>query len=144
MGVTVTFSYAAWLGSFPQFKHVLQPQAQGYFNLATSWCRNDGGGPVDDATLQISLLNLLTAHLAQLFAPPPEGGPATPIPGRISSASEGSVSVGTDLEGQMPSRAWFAQTEFGLTYWQLSAPFRTMRYLPKRHRRIFNPWRGHF
>ena len=130
-----------------------------YFDLATTFCRNDGGGPVGAGVggcgglfsffsspttsaaatqLQTNMLNLLTAHLAQLFAPLPTGQPASGLVGRITSASEGSVSVSAEFPAS-PAAAWFLQTAYGAAFWQMSAPFRTARYLPG-PQRVNNPW----
>ena len=79
---------------------------------------------------------MLTAHLAWLYAPrDANGNPAStgqiapPLVGRISTASEGSVSVSTELTSSgSPSEAFFSQTKYGLSFWQATAQFRTARY----------------
>lgn len=142
MGVIVTFDYPTWVQLFPNFAYITQPQAQLYFGIATQLHRNDGGGPVTDNQTQSNLLNLLTAHIAQLFAPAPNGttGRDASIVGRITNASEGSVSVATEMPMPTnPSSAWFLQTQYGALYWTASAPFRTMRYIPGRPKPN-NPW----
>lgn len=154
MGVVITFDYGKWVQLFPNFSYVSQPQAQLYFGLAEQFCRNDGGGPVggwpglcgffnnttNDAAIQTqtNFLNLLTAHLAQLFAPASTGQAPSGIVGRISSASEGSVSVAAEFP-MTANSAWFNTTVYGSAFWQASAPFRTARYIaatPKPN----NPW----
>jgi Protein of unknown function (DUF4054) len=144
MGVTVTFNYAQWLQLFPSFSYITQPQAQEYFNLATQVHRNDGGGPVTLASTQTNLLNLVTAHIASLLAPPPDnpGGPPArdaAVVGRITSASEGSVSVSTENSFPPGSSQWWQQTQYGAMYWQMSRVFRTARYLKGRPR-VMNPF----
>lgn len=144
MGVIVAFDYAAWLATYPEFTGVVtQDQATSYFNLATTIHRNDGGGPVNNAAQQLSLLNMLTAHLSALFAPPATGGQATTLVGRINSATEGSVSVqaaySTDVSQRM---AWFIQTKYGAMYYTATAPFRTMRYVPNTRGRGVVGWPG--
>jgi hypothetical protein len=143
MGVIVTFNYQSWIQLFPQFAYITQPQAQMFFQLATQLHRNDGGGPVSDVNTQTNLLDLATAHLVQLFAPNITGQSPNRdanVVGRITNASEGSVSVATEFP--MPANAtasWWAQTSYGAFYWTVSAPFRTMRYAaapPKPN----NPW----
>lgn len=129
MGVTVEFSYSAWAQAYPEFSNVTQNQAIMFWNEATIYCRNDGCGPVSSETTQSFLLNLLTAHIAMLRV----GTAANPVPapvGRISDASEGSVSVSTELPTMPTAAAWFSQTQYGLSYWTATAPYRTMRYLP--------------
>jgi hypothetical protein len=73
---------------------------------------------------------MLTAHIAALYAPSTASGssPATP-PGRISNASEGSVSAAFELNTPQAA-AWYAQTKYGVSFWAATAPFRTMHYVP--------------
>jgi hypothetical protein len=68
------------------------------------------------------------------------GQQASPLVGRIDNASEGSVAVATQNDYPPGTPQWFQQTKYGSDYWAASAPFRTMRYRPPHHRRIFNPW----
>jgi hypothetical protein len=138
MGVIVTFNYAQWAATFPAFAStVTQNQAQSYFNIATSIHRNDGGGPLNDPTQQLNLLNMLTAHLAQLFTSPVPGQPASTVVGRINSASQGSVSVQAAYSNNVSEQmAWFIQTQYGALYWTAAAPFRTMRYIPNKRRGV--------
>jgi Protein of unknown function (DUF4054) len=138
MGVVVQFNYAAWAALYPEFgTTVTQTQADGYFDIATTIHRNDGGGPVNSPAQQIQLLNMLTAHIAQLMAPPSPGQQPSQIVGRINSATQGSVSVqaaySTNVSQQM---AFFIQTKYGALYWTATAPYRTMRYRPNLRRGV--------
>ncbi len=141
MGAIATFDYAKWIASFPEFNgSVTEPMAELYFATATIQHANDGTGPVKDEAQQLTLLNLIVAHLAKLFSPV-NGVVPSGVPGRISNASEGSVSVGYDL-GNLPMAAtWWAQTSYGFLYWQLTALYRTARYIPG-PRRYFGPLFG--
>ncbi|MCC8963767.1 DUF4054 domain-containing protein [Bradyrhizobium sp. Pear76] len=141
MGVVVQFNYAQWAATYPEFgATVNQTQAQNYFQIATSIHRNDGGGPVCDPTIQLNLLNMLTAHVAALFGPPVAGAQPSTIVGRISSASEGSVSVQAAYSNNVSQQmAWFIQTKYGAMYWTAAAPFRTMRYVPSFRRGVVGP-----
>jgi hypothetical protein len=79
---------------------------------------------VADAAVRSVLLNMLTAHIAALNSPGASG-----VVGRVSSASEGSVSVSAELA--VPgSAAWFAQTRYGIAFWQATAQYRTATYRP--------------
>lgn len=130
MGVVVQFSYASWAALFPQFGNLTTAQITGpVLTVAEQYCRNDGGGPVNNAGVQAQLLNLMVAHVAQLLFGS-SAQPVSPLVGRISSATEGSVSVGIDFP-VTPSNAWFVQTQYGAAYWQLALPFRLGRYAPK-------------
>src|SRR5258708_22751334 len=154
-GPIVTFSYPLWVARYPEFNGVDELTAQAYFNEATLYFRNEGTGPVNDptGTVQLTLLNMLTAHIALLNAlqvngvpntEEPGGTPPPNIVGRISQASEGSVSVSSELS-MAPSTSgmfvWLEQTRDGLAFWAAPAAFRTMRYIPG-PRRNFTPSAG--
>ncbi|HEY6030504.1 MAG TPA: DUF4054 domain-containing protein [Gaiellaceae bacterium] len=141
MGVTVAFSFDAFVAQFPEMEPIGATLAQNYWTIATMMHANDGSGPIGNPAQQSSLLNMLTAHLAQLFAPrDPAGNPAAsgaPSPqivGRISSASEGSVSVQTEaLQGFTTAQAsWLSQTKYGALYWAATAFARTARSVQAR------------
>lgn len=139
MGVHVVFDYDQWIVAFPQFATAPgeTPVTSVCLPIAEQYCRNDGGGPVQSIELQTQMLNLMVAHVCQLLYGPNGNNPSG-IVGRITNASEGSVSVGSDFPVTQAT-AWFAQTTFGAMFLQLAAPFRTMRYAPG-PRRNFNPW----
>lgn len=137
MGVVVSFDYAAWVAQYGEFAAVPQPLVEANFVIATTMQRNDGGGPVNNATVQAVALNLLTAHITALYSQsqndPTPGAPkdASGMVGRISNASQGSVSAqadyGTTTSEQM---AWAVQTKYGAQWWAMLAPYRRMHYLP--------------
>lgn len=125
MGI-VTFDPAAWKARYPEFAQVPDLTATAYFNEATIYCRNDCS-PVDPTTLAV-FLNMLTAHIAALnYAF--NGSPSSPIVGRISDATEGSVHVATQNDYAPGTVQWYQQTKYGSAYWAASAAFRTMRYV---------------
>ena len=130
MGAVAVFDYELWLAQYPELCNVSLPQAQGYWNTATVLHRNDGRGPVNDADMQRTLLNTLAAHIAYLRV----GTKANPsaasqgLTGRVTSATQGSVSVSTELPGMTANAAYFATSPYGLDYWNAMAPFRTMHY----------------
>jgi hypothetical protein len=130
---TVTFDPAAFIAAFPDFAGCSAPQLQGYFNRATLLFANAGWtGALPQAA---TLLDLLTAHIAWLNAPrdandnpSSQGQPASPLVGRVTNASEGSVSVQVDMgeaDAGSPSQAYFMQTKWGAEFWAATAQFRT-------------------
>jgi len=141
MGVIVAFNYAQWVGTFPEFAATMnQLQAQSYFGIATTIHRNDGGGPVNNSDQQLNLLNLVTAHIAKLFAPPAPGQSPSGIVGRIASATEGSVAVQAAYSNNVSEQmAFFIQTQYGALYWTATSPFRTARYVPNKNRGVVGP-----
>jgi hypothetical protein len=101
--------------------------AQTYFDEAALYCDNTPCSIVQDLNERTFLLNMVTAHIAALNAPL-NGQPSSPLVGRISGATQGSVSVQTDF--QVPgSAAWFAQTKYGAAYWQATTKYRSMLYV---------------
>lgn len=139
MGVIVTFDPNAFIRLFPQFSSITPEMfTQVILPLAQQYCRNDGGGPVATAASQTNLLNLMVAHICQLFYPNGPNGPAGPLVGMIKSVTEGSVDVSVEFP-LTQNNAWYMQTPFGAAFWQASAAYRTMRYIPRLNRN-FNPW----
>lgn len=142
MGVVVTFNYATWTARYPELAdRVNATLAQLYFNEATIYHKNDGTGSITDPTIQLTLLNMVTAHIAALYAAHSDGqdNERLKMVGRISSAAEGSVNVSADLQGTPGSAQWWQQTQYGASYWQATTAYRTMRYHRQRGRN-FNPF----
>lgn len=126
IGVLVVADFQA---AYPAFSTLTPEQVQSLFDVATIFLRNDGTGPCRVVATQTRLLYMLTAHLAQLTYGANGGGNAGMV-GRISSASEGSVLVGTEFDGP-PNAAWFSQTQYGATFWQATVAYRMVAgYVP--------------
>lgn len=132
----VTFNYAAWVARFPEFANVSQQLAQLYFNEAALFVSNTGRHQRVRMWVLPYLLNLMTAHLAWLYAPrdangnPSSSGENAPmVVGQMTSASEGAVNISTKPQS-FDTAEWFAQTKYGYEFWQATAPARTFRYMP--------------
>lgn len=139
MGVIIVLDYATWQATYPEFSSTSQQQFNTYYAMAQVFVRNDGGGSVGDATLQMALLQMATAHVAKLSAPPGELPTDPSIVGRISNAAEGSVNVASEMDVPPGTAQWWNQTRYGAMVWVAMAPSRTMRYLPG-SRRISDPF----
>jgi hypothetical protein len=139
MGVAIDYTYAQWIAAYPQFTSTVTSDAfaNTVYPLAQQYCRNDGGGPVSSSQIQTVLLGLMCSHIAQLLFGVNGQGPSG-IVGRVTDATEGSVSVSADFPAT-PANAWFLQTQFGASFWQATAAYRVMRYIPG-PRRAFNPF----
>lgn len=134
----ITFDKAAFLARYPEFTAVADASLQAYFDDSNLYCRNSLTNPAyADGTLA-QLLYMLTAHLAWLNTPrnasgiPDSSGtdPAPAVVGRISSASQGSVSISSEygnVDAGGPSQAWYMQTRYGAAYWAASTGYRTAR-----------------
>lgn len=126
----VEFSADEFLAIYPEFTGAATPSLQFNFNLATLNISNCCGSPVPDPNVRQSLLYLLTAHITALFTPSAQNANQPPgIVGRISNASQGSVSVGAQMPGTISS-AWFDQTKYGAHFWTITAVFRTIHHIP--------------
>lgn len=154
----VTFDYLWFQRRYSTIAEWCSPdEAQGFFDLACIYCDNsDAGGatqawgemdllifdyfgypgarwrgsPVTDIGTRQNLIGLMMAHIATLLAPI-NGQPATTLVGRITNASEGSVSVSSDFPSD-PTSAWYTQTKYGAMFWAATARYRTFRYVPGR------------
>lgn len=139
----VTFSYPQWAARYPELAAaVLQPEAQAYFDEACLYLNNTALSVVRDLAARALILNMITAHIAQLNRKV-SGALASPIVGRISSATQGSVTVQAAFEGAKGSAQWWLQTPYGTAAWQALARYRTAHYRPG-HQRSMQPWIGGF
>lgn len=147
---TAVFSYSAWSLRYPELvitnpatgqPIVTEPLAVMLFAEAGIYLANDDCSLVqaDPITYQprLSILNMIVAHLAAIGP----GIAGSGLVGRITDASQGSVSIKTDL-GALPGSATFwAQTSYGLSAYQALAGYRTARYVPPRRGGGYG-WRG--
>ncbi len=126
----VTFVFADWIARYPEFALVDPAAAQLYFDEAQLYCDNSLR-VVRTVSVLTMLLYMVTAHIAALNSPITPSGisPVTP-PGRVASATEGSVSVSFDVgsEAAPGSKAWFVQTKYGFAFWQATLSYRLSRY----------------
>jgi hypothetical protein len=141
----VTFSYTDWSARYPELAtSVSSATAQAYFNEACLYCDNTPTSIITDAIQpggeRELLLNMVTAHIAALNAPL-NGQASSPLVGRISGATEGSVSVQTQFDVAPGSAQWFAQTKYGAAYWFATTKYRTMMYV-RGPVPIANPFNG--
>ncbi len=137
----VVFSAPEFLALYPQFT-AQSAFLQNNFNLATTqlnntcgcsgtsppgpWPQGGGGSRVIDANLRQTLLYLLTCHITKLLNG--EGStPATGLVGRIADATEGTVSASVEYDAQ--GGAYYLQTQYGVTYWQATAPYRQAKHV---------------
>ena len=125
----VVFDSAAFKARYPEFAAVGDPLLSACFREAGLYLSNSDNSPVQNLTRRAVLLNMLTAHIAALGGALSSDGQPRPV-GRISSATEGSVSA--SMEYLAPgSSAWFAQTQYGADFWQATSSLRGFRYIPR-------------
>jgi len=136
----VVFDYADWLARYPEFSGVTEPKAIAYFLEAELFCDNTPISivPYDPAasppvlTRELLLL-MLTAHIAWIY-----GAAQSSMTGRITSATEGSVSVSSENPYPAGTVQWYQQSRYGSSFWAATAQWRTMLYRPQASRFGFN------
>ena len=126
----VSFSYSAWSARYPELGAWVTPTlAAMYFAEAGIYCDNTDTSLIVDATMRTVLLYQLTSHIAALNAPL-NGQPSSPLVGRVSGATEGSVSVQVQMDMPPGSAQWYNSTKYGAAYWAATAQYRAARYIP--------------
>jgi hypothetical protein len=120
----VVFDAEEFLTLYPQFQNVFSPsQLEQFFNVACLLCNNTENSPIADLNERKTLLYMLVCHIATLMQR------GTAMPGLITSATEGKVSVGLQAYTNNPN--WYNQTQCGSMYWLATAKYRVgMRYVP--------------
>lgn len=142
----VRFVDSEFKARYPAFGSVAAGLLQLDFDIATLFLNNSCCSVVRDARVREKLLYLLTAHIAALMQGE-NGKPPSGVVGRVDSATEGSVSVSVAYADQMSmTEAYFAQTQYGVMFWQGTAAYRTALYIPAPMTGCFTthgfPWRG--
>lgn len=128
MGVVVTFNYAGWVARYPEFSAVAEATADAYFAEACIYHNNTLTGLVCDEAAQRTYLNMMTAHIAARYSAGTSPQPSNTPVGRLSSATEGSVSSSFENSYPPGTAQWFQQTKYGSDYWNATKAYRTARY----------------
>jgi hypothetical protein len=100
-------------------------QLEDYFAMAESFLDNTECSVVKDLGSRKRMLYLLVAHIATITGMAEKGNP---VVGRISSATEGTVSVSLDYGTMGNNERWYLQTPWGAMYWQLTKRYRSAVY----------------
>lgn len=127
----VVFDPTAFRTAYPEFVGVSDARATDMFTIcAASFLDNTNNSPVMDLDYRTNLFYMLIAHMLLLL-----GTSDTPTlnnapPGRLSSATEGTVSSQFEylIAPGSSMAAWFTQTKYGAMYWMATARFRSARY----------------
>ncbi|EAR8731058.1 DUF4054 domain-containing protein, partial [Salmonella enterica] len=128
---TVTFDSQVFVSLYPEFSTATPELLTAVFNQVTAlYLDNTDDSPVTDLNEREQLLFLLVAHLCSLRGLGSGKDGQAGLVGRITSASEGSVSVSVDNSGSNDASWWYLQTSYGADYWQATAPYRSMQYVP--------------
>ena len=128
MGVVV-FNPDSFREIYPQFVDTPNAVLDWWFAQAETLLNNTDCSIVKDLGERERLLMLLMRHLAALDERAEQGG----LVGRIASATEGSVSVSAEMPASSAGAAWYNQTPFGASFWQLTSKYRRFKYVSGRH-----------
>ena len=106
----VVFDPAHFKEIYPQFAGISDTQLEWFFKKSEQILDNSENSCIDEDT-RLIWFYLLVAHYAELQTQIQSGNSAV---GRISSATEGSVSVSLDYPTSAVGREkWFNQTPYG-------------------------------
>ena len=125
MSGVVEFNVNKFRSLYPNLK-ATDDQLNWYFVESTMLLNNTSKSCVKSLAEREVLLFLLVAHFAVLQQRV-EGD--NEVVGRISSASQGSVSVTLDNGQTTLSDKWYQQTPYGSKYWALTAKYRSFLYV---------------
>lgn len=124
MDGVVVFVIAEFRALYPSIK-ATDEQLLMFFSIAESFLDNTKCSVVKDLEQRKYMLYLLVAHMAALNQQTEEGNA---VVGRLSSATEGTVSVSLDYGTMGNNERWYLQTPYGAMYWQLTKRYRSMLY----------------
>jgi hypothetical protein len=129
---TVALDFPSWALRYPELEWIGPVLAGIYWAEAGLYLDNTDSSPITDDTpvagQRALLLGMITAHIAALNSGQ-QGQTPSASAGRVSQASEGQVNVTLDLTASPGSMQWYAQTRYGLAYWQATASFRHASYI---------------
>lgn len=134
----VVFDPATFKLAFPEFAQVPDARLTVLFGMVTATTiDNTDASIVVDPAQRAPMIDLLIAHMLTLFGYVRTDGtsvPGTGVVGRVSSATEGSVSTSLEYRAAATAtEAWYNQTPYGAMYWAMTAPFRSFRYVALGH-----------
>lgn len=131
---TVVFVFADWAARYPELVGPSETppgtgtttavQAADDFVLAGLYLNNTPTSVVQDIPTRTILLYMITAHLACLAARQEAEPNGNALVGRISDATQGSVSVSADVGTTSNSEAFWYQTQYGMAFWKATVRFR--------------------
>lgn len=120
----VEFVVAEFRALYPSIQ-ATDAQLEMYFEMAETFLDNTPCSVVKNLEARKRLLYLLVAHIATLTGQAEAGNN---VVGRISNATEGTVSIGIDYGTMGNNERWYLQTPWGAMYWQLTKKYRSAVY----------------
>ncbi|WP_236516068.1 DUF4054 domain-containing protein [Escherichia coli] len=124
MSNVFVFDPAAFKLSYPQFAKFTNEQLTNFFEEVENTIVDNTESSCFSLKDRKKRFYLLVAHNAELQNRINDGN--TGLVGRISSATEGSVSISTDYSmGSGALEQWLKQTPYGAKFYAFTAPYRT-------------------
>lgn len=127
------FDYAAWSARFPAMAAVTSEATAAivFADVGALYIDNTNGSIIRDVDQRTRAMYYAVCHLLALDARAGAGGDAGDAsPGRVGSATEGSVTVALVYDVNGDNAAWWSQTTYGATVYQILSPFRLGFYQP--------------
>jgi hypothetical protein len=118
----VELNTAKFRGMLPELSAVADDELAGYFMRAQLYIDNGETALIPNPPRE-SILYLTMAHLISLY----KDGRGSSV-GRISSASQGSVSVSFGFSPTVGGE-WWQQTQYGAEVWAVTLKYRTFRWI---------------
>lgn len=108
---------------YPQFSKLTNEQLQFFFEMAEDDLIDNSETSCIPLKTRKKLFYLLVAHMAELQGRIDSGNSG--LVGRVSSATEGSVSISSDMPmGSGALEQWLKQTPYGNMFYALTARYR--------------------
>lgn len=126
----VAFNLANFRAMFPELSNIPDDTLPFIFDQSTDYLDNSHYSLVIQEAKRERLLYLLMAHLAYMRYGDKDGKGGSGMVGRVSSASEGSVSVSSELGSIEFRNAWYTLSPYGMDYWQATKVYRMANYYP--------------
>lgn len=119
----VVFDAAEFRAMYPSFATSVDLFLSNCFARATRLLNNTESSVVSDAVVRKSLLYLATAHIGTLESR------GVSVVGQMTSASQGSVSSSFSDASSSGTKAYWAQTQYGMEFWEAVLPYRSFMYV---------------
>lgn len=122
------FDPAEFRALYPNFDSYTDEQLEWFFEMVENDILDNTESACIPLKTRRKLFFLLVAHMAELQNRINDGN--TGLVGRISSATEGSVSISSDyLSSPTALAQWLNQTSYGAMYYAMTAKYRTILWV---------------
>ena len=143
MSTIFVFNPTEFKLAYPSFEKYTDEQLNFMFDMVENDILDNTVSTCIPLKTRKKFFYLLVAHMAELQSRIDDGNSG--LVGRISSASEGSVSISSDyLSSPTALAQWLNQTPYGATYYAMSARYRVALWVSAEKPMPVNRSRWHF